>query len=117
MEKIKLYTHQIEALEKTKNRNRVAYYLDMGLGKTFVGSEKMKQLNEKVNLLICQKSKIDDWITHFNKYYPEYQIIDLTKAKDIEPLAGTGGLVIYVINYELSFISQRFSINKWEKND
>lgn len=103
MEEIKLYTHQIEALEKTKNRNRVAYYLDMGLGKTFVGSEKMKQLNEEVNLLICQKSKIEDWIQHFNKYYPEYQIIDLTKTKDIEPLAGTGGLVIYVINYELSF--------------
>lgn len=27
-----LYEHQIEALEKTKNYNRVAYYYDMGLG-------------------------------------------------------------------------------------
>lgn len=27
----KLYPHQIDALEKTKNFNRCAYYLDMGL--------------------------------------------------------------------------------------
>lgn len=43
---IKLYPHQEEALNQTKDFNRVAYYLDMGLGKTFVGSEKMKQLDE-----------------------------------------------------------------------
>lgn len=35
-------THQQEALDKTKNFDRVAYYLDMGFGKIFVGSEKMK---------------------------------------------------------------------------
>ena len=56
----------------TKDRNRVAYYLDMGLGKTFVGSEKMKQLENKVNLVICQKSKVNDWIQHFENYYSEY---------------------------------------------
>lgn len=27
-----LYPHQKEVLEKTKNLNRVAYYMDMGLG-------------------------------------------------------------------------------------
>lgn len=27
-----LYTHQINALNETKTFNRVAYYLDMGLG-------------------------------------------------------------------------------------
>lgn len=27
-----LYPHQIEALDLTKDRNRVAYYYDMGLG-------------------------------------------------------------------------------------
>ena len=37
-----------------------AYYLDMGLGKTFVGAEKMYLLNNDVNLVVCQKSKIDD---------------------------------------------------------
>ena len=28
---IKLYAHQIKALENTKNKNKVAYYHDMGL--------------------------------------------------------------------------------------
>ena len=32
MMKIKLYPHQVQALEKTKDFNKVAYYLDMGLG-------------------------------------------------------------------------------------
>lgn len=107
-----LYPHQIKALYQTKNKNHVAYYLDMGLGKTFVGSEKMKQLDADVNLIICQKSKIDDWIEHFRKYYsyvPEFTY-DLTrkdrflafmdhvnsKDKDKEPCYG-------VINYDLAF--------------
>ena len=30
MSKIKLYQHQIDMLEKTKHRKKVAYYLDMG---------------------------------------------------------------------------------------
>ena len=29
---MKLFPHQIEALEQTKNQNRVLYALDMGLG-------------------------------------------------------------------------------------
>ena len=29
---MKLYPHQIEALEQSKDRNKVAYYYDMGLG-------------------------------------------------------------------------------------
>ena len=40
---------------KNQERNHVAYYLDMGLGKTFVGSEKMKQLGNKVNILFQRK--------------------------------------------------------------
>ena len=62
---MELLPHQIEALKETEGLNRVAYYYDMGLGKTFIGSEKMKQLNSSLNLLICQKSKINDWIQHF----------------------------------------------------
>ena len=57
---VQLYPHQVKALEETKDFNRVAYYLDMGLGKTFVGSEKMVQLGLAINLLVCQKSKVQD---------------------------------------------------------
>ena len=38
---ITLFQHQQKALDQTEGHNRCAYYLDMGLGKTFVGSEKM----------------------------------------------------------------------------
>ena len=70
---LKLYPHQQKVLAETQEQNKVAYYLDMGLGKTFVGSEKMKELGARVNLVICQKSKIDDWIEHFKENY-QYKI-------------------------------------------
>lgn len=42
---------------------------DMGLGKTYAGSEKMMQLGARVNLVVCQKSKVRDWVEHFFTYY------------------------------------------------
>ncbi len=66
---MELYPHQLQVLEQTKDLNRVAYYLDMGLGKTFVGAEKMIDLNADVNLIVCQKSKVQDWIEHFFTHY------------------------------------------------
>lgn len=65
----------------------------------------MVQLGARVNLLICQKSKIDDWINHFKSYYPEYQVYDLTIRKELELFinADMGWNVIGVINYELAF--------------
>ena len=70
--------HQDEALNKTERFNRCAYYLDMGLGKTFVGSEKMNEFGNEINIVVCQKSKIQDWVDHFVKYYKDYSIYDLT---------------------------------------
>ena len=81
---IQLYEHQKRALEQTAGRSRCAYYLEMGLGKTFVGSEKLKELNAKVNLVVCQKSKVQDWVDHFRTYYPEYRTYDATSNKKDE---------------------------------
>lgn len=58
------YDFQRDILASSKKRNKVAYYLDMGLGKTFVGAEKAVQLGKPV-LCVCQKSKVDDWLNHF----------------------------------------------------
>ncbi len=76
----------------------------MGLGKTWVGAEKMIQLGATVNLVICQKSKIDDWIAHFKTHYPWVKVLNLTNKKDLEcftwhPFQMTVG----IINYELAF--------------
>lgn len=106
---MKLYEHQKEALNLTKDKNRVAYYLDMGLGKTFVGSEKMVQLGSRINLIICQKSKIEDWIEHFKTYY-NAEIYDLTNSGSMKCFLSYAGMceigsaVIFgVINYELAW--------------
>ncbi len=108
---MQLYEHQKQVLEQTEPFNRVGYFLDMGLGKTFVGSEKMWVLNTAVNLLICQKSKIEDWIQHFTEHYPDYKVYDLTrKTQSIQfrQLVNNGHIqddqsVLGVINYELAF--------------
>lgn len=92
---IKLYEHQVEALDQTKDFNKVAYYLDMGLGKTFVGSEKLKKLNANTNLVICQKSKLDDWKEHFKTYYPEYNTFIYSKTRDVPDKS------VVIINYDL----------------
>lgn len=85
---MQLFPHQVKALEDTEGQNKVAYYLDMGLGKTFVGAEKMIDLCSTFNLVVCQKSKIQDWIDHFNQYYSEFpyltEVYDLTNKKQLD---------------------------------
>lgn len=104
---MKLYEHQKQALIATMGRSRVAYYLDMGLGKTYVGSEKMRELGYRVNLIICQKSKIKDWVEHFNANYEGSFIFDLTKPKQFKKFtlnAFYGAApMIGIINYELAW--------------
>lgn len=103
---LKLYEYQQEVLDKTKDKNRVGYFLDMGLGKTFIGSEKMKQLGSEMNLVICQKSKVTDWVEHFKKYYPDFVIWDLTNKRDFEDFktwAVRGFVHVAVINYDLIY--------------
>lgn len=103
---INFFAHQIQALELTKNCNKVAYFHDMGLGKTFTGAEKMVRLGAKMNLLICQKSKIQDWISHFKQYYPEVVVWNLTNKKEFdnfELFSIEGHVHVAVINYELAW--------------
>ena len=52
MNDLQFMPHQDEVLNLTDDKNRCAYYLDMGLGKTFVGAEKMYLLNNTVNLIV-----------------------------------------------------------------
>jgi len=92
---MKLFPHQDRALNDTYKHNRVAYYLDMGLGKTFVGSEKMWELNTPYNLLICQKSKIDDWKEHFEQHY-DYKVIVFDK-QCMEEIPEES---VLIVNYE-----------------
>ena len=114
MSTITLLPHQQEVLKQTDGLNKVAYYLDMGLGKTFVGSEKMIQLNKRINLVICQKSKVNEWVEHFTKYY-DLIVYDLTNKSDFAVFEGqlmplcANIKCVAVINYELAFRRPKLS--------
>lgn len=79
----------------------------MGLGKTYVGAEKMIQIGNKVNLIVCQKSKVRDWMNHFKEHYPmTFTIIDGTKEKMdfiFKSLESNVCPTVIVINYELAW--------------
>ena len=104
MSELKLLPHQVTALDEMKPYNRVAFYHDMGLGKTFTGAEKLMTLNTEYNLVVCQKSKVNDWINHFKTYYPEINVIDYTKPKAVIDKG------VIIVNYDLAF--RRPELNK-----
>lgn len=101
-----LYDFQKQILADTSDFNRVAYYLDMGLGKTFVGAEKAVQLGSRNILVICQKSKIQDWINHFADHYMKHYY-NLTKKDLFEEFmwlsTKEGYSNVGIINYELAW--------------
>ena len=103
---MKLYEHQKQGLKAAQDLNHVAFYWDMGLGKTFAGSEKMIQLGASVNLVVCQKSKIDDWKSHFNDNYNPivYETFDLTSKSNFDKFLRKDAPMNYtigIINYDL----------------
>lgn len=62
-------------------------------------------LDSKIILVICQKSKVEDWVDHFRTYYPIYDVEDLTKKNDFQTFIQTWnideGQMVGVINYDL----------------
>lgn len=63
----------------------------------------MRRLGGRVNLVICQKSKIEDWIEHFKTHYL-YTVLDLTKPSEMDILRlGVFNTIVGIINYDLIF--------------
>lgn len=91
-----LFAYQQAALDRVDGKRRCAFYHDMGLGKTFTGAEKlMSDRRWKRALVVCQKSKVADWVDHFDAHY-DMPVVDLTKqdvCRDAE--------AVMVINYDL----------------
>lgn len=100
---MELYDFQRDALQQTRNSRRVAYYLDMGLGKTFVGAEKAMQLQHDI-LVVCQRSKVDDWCAHFAAHY-SCNVVNLAanseKRRRVKNASEARAVSVYVINYDL----------------
>ena len=67
----------------------------MGLGKTFVASEKARLLSTLPIIVVCPKSMIQTWIGHYMSHYNHLKVVDMTKKSyDIDA-------DVFVINYDL----------------
>lgn len=71
------------------------------MGKTYVGSEKAVSFGVSI-LVVCQKSKVNDWIDHFRQNYSAL-VFDLTNEKDFAAYMRSLWFSVGVINYELTF--------------
>lgn len=79
-----LFAYQQAALDRVEGKRRCAFYHDMGLGKTFTGAEKlMSDRCWRLALVVCQKSKVMDWVDHFSGHY-DIDVFDLTMSNDME---------------------------------
>lgn len=79
-----LFAYQQAALDRVKGKHMCAFYHDMGLGKTFTGAEKL--MSDKcwhLALVVCQKSKVADWVDHFRSHY-DIDVLDLTTQYGME---------------------------------
>lgn len=79
-----LFAYQQAALDRVKGKRMCAFYHDMGLGKTFTGAEKL--MSDKcwhLALVVCQKSKVADWVDHFRSHY-DIDVLDLTTQYGME---------------------------------
>lgn len=79
-----LFAYQQAALNRVDGKRRCAFYHDMGLGKTFTGAEKL--MSDKcwhLALVVCQKSKVADWVDHFRSHY-DIDVLDLTTQHGME---------------------------------
>lgn len=96
-------------MEQTAGLKNIAVYHDMGLGKTFTGSEMMFRFGCNINLIVCQNSKVDDWFQHLCEHYSGQGFIfnNLRNKLELEyfiSVSQTGGCkMVGIINYELAW--------------
>lgn len=100
---MELFDYQKAALDRVADHMDCAFYHDMGLGKTFTGAEKlMRDLSWQKALVVCQKSKVQDWYDHFEENYPDVVVIDLIYDVDWDTFISADATdIVGIINYDL----------------
>lgn len=99
-----LFQHQIDAINNACGFDNVAFYHDMGLGKTFTGSYQMIKFGGKTNLIVCPKSLVDSWKKHLFDNYTNIHVCDLTTKRGYDAFLNPTAPVdihIGIINYDL----------------
>lgn len=80
---MELYDYQQKIIDDTACTNKVAYYLEMGCGKTLVGSTKACSMGVKT-LVVAPKSTIQQWIEHYKEQHSNWYTYDLSKPKQLK---------------------------------
>lgn len=95
------YPFQRKLIDSLSGLPRCALYLDMGLGKTFISTEIAKRNNNAI-VVICQKSKINDWVNHL-KSETDKHVIGFTSAVSDEKqiFSSFSSDDAIVVNYDL----------------
>lgn len=97
---MKLYKFQQDGLRQLDSFKRCAYFWEMGTGKSFMGSEKMISCGAKTNLIVCQCSKLQDWIQHMQDNY-ELPVYNLSQPRGYNEFFADTGRKVGVINYDI----------------
>lgn len=115
MKEITWLPHQIEVLDHLEKYDHAGVFLDMGLGKTFIGAE-MVYFNageEGKNLLVCPISGIDMWLDHFKEFYgDDFDIYNLRDPQQYIQFTSTNAVIypyIGIVNYDLVFRRKELS--------
>ena len=81
------------------DRKAVALYWDMGLGKTYGGLDRARQFGDDRILIVCQKSKVQDWLDAVDEFFGT-SAANLRKQDDFNKFK-MGLFHCGVINYDL----------------
>ena len=101
---MKLLSFQKEALEKAKTFDRCAFYYGLGLGKTYIGAEKLMSYSNPHKFIVCQKSKVSDWVLHILQYYGTLiKVLNMRAPKQLAELNDLERSVpfVAVVNYDM----------------
>ena len=67
-----------------------------------MASEKMKELDENLTIIVCPKSVVDTWENHIKIYYPHYQVFKYEIPKQLP------NRTVIIINYDLIWRRKEF---------
>lgn len=99
---IKLLEHQAAVFNEYKDFENVGLFHDMGVGKTFTGSELANNYGLDI-VVVCQHSLISTWLKHFQTHYPHYTVYNLCETKTLETFLNVSHLKVGVLNYDIIF--------------
>lgn len=95
-----LYPYQVKLLASLYKYNKCGMFLEMGLGKSVLGTIKATSYNKPV-LIISPKSVITQWEGYFKEWAPNYCIYNLTNVKHLKSfMCDNNNFKMGIINYQ-----------------